>query len=127
MYCEGFQPATDWHEYVVEWTPEYVRWTIDDNECRKKTGGEDVDFLNKEQHLMMNFWTPTFAGWGDNFSDAGMPWYTRYDYVKVEKYNSSTKGFEFYWQDNFDSFDSNRWIKSDNWTFGGNSSTFYNE
>jgi len=38
----------------------------------------------------MNFWTPTFSGWDDNFSDVGMPWYTRYDYVKVEKYENGS-------------------------------------
>ena len=30
-----------------------------------------------------------------------------------------------HWQDNFDSFDYSRWLKSDGWGFGGNSSTFY--
>ena len=73
---------------------------------------------------MMNFWTPTFAGWGDNFSDYGMPWYYRYDYVKIEKYNHETGGFDFYWQDDFNSFDESRWLKSDGWSFENNSSTF---
>lgn len=54
---------------------------------RRTENTEDVHFLTKACALMMNFWTPTFAGWGDNFNDAGMPWYTRYDYVKVETYN----------------------------------------
>ena len=110
---------------MIEWAPEYISWTIDGNLCRKVEGTEDVHFTNKAQNLMMNFWTPTFQGWGDNFDDSGMPWYTRYDYVKVETYNSSTGGFDFHWQDNFDSFDSSRWLKSDGWGFGSNSSTFY--
>ena len=76
---------------------------------------------------MMNFWTPTFAGWGDDFNDAGMPWFTRYDYLKVEKYNPETLGFDFHWQDDFDSFDESKWLKSDNWNFGGSSTTFFNE
>ena len=74
---------------------------------------------------MMNFWTPTFAGWGDNFSEAGMPFYMRYDYIKVETYNKATGGFEPAWQDDFDSFDTSRWIKSENWNFGGSSTTFF--
>ena len=74
---------------------------------------------------MMNFWTPTWSPWGDNFDDADMPWYTRYDWVKVETYNAETGDFEFYWQDDFDSFDNSKWRKSELWTFGGNSSTFY--
>ena len=54
---------------------------------RRQEGTSDVKFLTKAQNLMMNFWTPTFPGWGDDFNDSGMPWYTRYDYVKVETYN----------------------------------------
>ena len=92
---------------------------------RRQEGSADVSFINKAQNLMMNFWTPTFPGWHDNFSDWGMPWFTRYDYVKVEKYNPSTGGFDFAWQDDFDSFDAGRWMKSDGWGFGDNSSTFY--
>ena len=74
---------------------------------------------------MMNFWTPTFQGWGDNFNDWDMPWYTKYDWVRVEKYNWNTGGFDWYWQDDFDSFDYSRWQKSDGWSFESNSSTFY--
>ena len=73
----------------------------------------------------MNFWTPTFPGWGDNFNEAGMPWYARYDWVRVEKYNASTGGFDFYWQDDFDYLDEGKWKKSENWSFDGNSSTFF--
>ena len=124
-YCAGFQPGTNWNDYVIEWTPSYVQWFINGNMVRRRENSPDVAFLNKPQHIMMNFWTPTFPGWGDSFSDAGMPWYARYDYVKIEKYNSSTGGFDLYWQDDFDSFDSGKWLKSDGWGFGDNSSTFY--
>ena len=86
-YCAGFQPGTDWNDYVVEWTPDYVQWFINGNMVRRQEGTSDVKFLTKAQNLMMNFWTPTFPGWGDDFNDSGMPWYTRYDYVKVETYN----------------------------------------
>ena len=54
-----------------------------------------------------------------------MPWFTIYDYVKVEKYNMKTGDFDFYWQDDFESFDSERWLKSEDKTTEGNSSTFY--
>ena len=84
-------------------------------------GNAGTDSFN----LMMNFWTPTIAGWGDDFNDADMPWYTRYDYVKVETYNRATREFELHWEDDFDSFDESRWLKSDDKSFDDNSSTFY--
>lgn len=121
----NFQPATDWHEYRIEWTPSYVKWEIDGREVRKIKDTAAVKYLNKPCHLMMNFWTPTFAGWSDGFDDSTMPWYTRYDEVKVEKYNAVKRNFDFYWRDDFSSFNSARWFKSDGWTFPDNSSTFY--
>ena len=124
-YNADFQPGSDWNEYVVEWAPTYVQWELNGALVRRDENTDDVLFLTKNCHLMMNFWTPTWSPWGDNLDDSDMPWYTRYDYVKVEKYNVETESFDFYWQDDFDSFDSKRWLKSELWTFGGNSSTFY--
>ena len=80
--------------------------------------------MNKAQNLMMNFWTPTFAGWGDGFNDWDMPWYVMYDWVEVYKYNSTTGGFDFYWRDDFTLLNTSRWLVSNNWTFGDNSSLF---
>ena len=105
------------NEYVIEWAPNYVKWLINGTQVRKTEGTAAVQFLHKPCNLMMNFWTPTFAGWSDGFNATSMPWYTRYDYVKVEKYNATTGGFDFYWQDDFNSFNSTRWFKSDGWTF----------
>jgi len=64
---------------------------------RHTEGTDAVYFLNKSCNLMMNFWTPTFPGWSDNFDAKSMPWVTKYDYVKVETYNGETEGFEFLW------------------------------
>ena len=124
-YKEEFQPASDWNEYVIEWAPDYVQWEVNGQVVRRDDSTESVDFLDKSCHLMMNFWTPTWSPWGDDLDDSDMPWYTRYDYVKVEKYNAETGGFDFYWQDDFNSFDESRWLKSDGWSFENNSSTFY--
>ena len=73
---------------------------------------------------MMNFWTPTFAGWGDGRDPSSMPWYVNYDYVETYHYNTSTKQFTFAWKDDFNSLDFKRWIVSDNWTFNDNSTKF---
>ena len=123
-YLANFVPFGGWNEYVIEWTPEHVRWKINKETVRTSTGS-DVKDLNRPMHVMMDFWTPTWSPWSDNFTGTNMPWYTKYDYVKVEKYNASTGGFDFYWQDDFDSFDYSRWQKSNGWSFESNSSTFY--
>ena len=124
MYASSeYNPGTDWHEYAFEWTPDYVAWFYDGQEVNRKTDTNSVDDLDKEQRLMMNFWTPTFDKWGNGFSNTGMPWYAKYDYVETYTWNGS--GFDFHWRDDFDSFDDSRWYKSDGWSFAGNSTTFY--
>ena len=74
---------------------------------------------------MMNFWTPTFDSWGGGLNDYSMPWYARYDYLEVHRYNWDTGDFYFHWRDDFDTFDESRWEVKEGWTFESNSSTFY--
>jgi len=123
-YLANFVPFGGWNEYVIEWTPEHVRWKINKETVRTSTGS-DVKDLNRPMHVMMDFWTPTWSPWGDKFTGSNMPWYTKYDYVKVEKYNEKTGGFDFHWRDDFDSFDEDRWFKSNGWGSGDGCSTIY--
>ena len=81
----NFDPAQNWHEYDIRWTPEHITFIIDGVERRREVHTEDdfneaLDDLNKEQHLIMSFWTPNWAA--DYLEDdSSMPWYTRYEYV----------------------------------------------
>jgi len=96
----------------------------------------EIEYMTREQHLMMNFWLPDFGDWNEGFDPVGMPWYARYDYVEVWDYVypedwDSTQGadqyhpFEFRWKDDFDTFDDTRWVKSDDWSFWENRVTFW--
>ena len=64
-YHRNFDPKDAWHIYEMEWTPHYISWTIDHNEIRRVEGADPaVRYMNKQQSIMMNFWTPTFESWG---------------------------------------------------------------
>ena len=109
----------------MEWTPHYISWSLDHKEIRRVEGADPaVRYMNKSQSIMMNFWTPTFESWGKGLDAKDMPWYLLYDYVETYTYNHETGGFDFNWKDDFDTFDTNRWHKSDNTTFDANSTTF---
>ena len=73
----------------------------------------------------MDFWTPTFKGWGDDFNDAAMPWYTEYKWVEVQDYDHTTKQFKPRWKDNFESLDLSRWTVGNDWSYDGNSSRYF--
>ena len=125
-YAHSFNPHDDWHTYELEWTPDYISFSIDGDEIRHlpATSVEAVKFMNKAQSLRMNFWTPTFHSWGKGLDATDMPWYVLYDYVEVFTYNEHLNEFEFHWRDDFNAFDSGRWHKASG-GFEANSSVFY--
>ena len=117
---------TGWHTYELEWTPEYIAYSVDGNQIRKIDNDENsaTNFMHKAQQLRMNFWTPTIPGWGDGLQADEMPWYLLYDYVEVYRYNKDSNSFEFDWRDDFNEFNQTRWHKMSG-TFESNSSVFY--
>ena len=124
-YKAGFDPKTDWHIYEMAWTPDFIAWSIDYKEVRRIDKSDpSIKLTDKPQSVMMNFWTPTFKSWAQGFDAKDMPWDVEYDYVETYVYNTETKGFDFNWRDNFNTFDTSRWHKSDNTTFDANSTTF---
>ena len=116
-YIKDFYPKPNqWHDYEIIWTPDYVAWELDGKEIRRISGTEDVHFLNKKCHIMMNYWVTSKGGWGEGFEPTAMPWYAEYDYVEVHKWNGN--GFDFHWRDDFDKpLDKSRWISSNGWGY----------
>ena len=117
-------PAADqaFHTYCIEWTPNYVRWTVDGEEVRKTEGGQASD-LKGTQGLRFNLWSSESEKWVGAFEESKLPIFQFINWVKVYKYtpNAGPDGSDFTldWTDNFDTFDSGRWGKGD-WTFDGN-------
>ena len=123
-------PAADqgFHTYGFEWTPNYVRWTIDGVEVRKtETGVSDnknqVANLIGTQGLRYNLWSSESESWVGPFDESKLPLFQFINWVKVYKYTpgqgENGSDFTLDWTDKFDSFDGGRWGKGD-WTFDGN-------
>ena len=117
-------PAADqaFHTYGLEWTPNYVRWTVDGVEVRKTEGGQ-VSQLTGTQGLRFNLWSSESASWVGQFDESKLPLFQFINWVKVYKFTpgqgENGSDFTLDWTDNFDSFNSSRWGKGD-WTFDGN-------
>ncbi|MCQ2106671.1 MAG: family 16 glycosylhydrolase [Fibrobacter sp.] len=110
------------HTYGIEWTPNYVRWTVDGVEVRKTVGGQVSD-LKLTQGLRFNLWSSEDPGWVGAFNDNNLPIFQFINWVKAYKYTpgqgENGSDFTLDWTDNFDTFDGSRWGKG-NWTFDGN-------
>jgi beta-glucanase (GH16 family) len=117
-------PAADqaFHTYAIEWTPNYVRWTVDGVEVRKTEGGQ-VTNLTGTQGLRFNLWSSESAQWVGEFDESALPLFQFINWVKVYKYTPGTgedgSDFTLDWQDDFNTFDNSRWGKGE-WTFDGN-------
>ena len=123
-------PAADqaFHTYGIEWTPTYVRWTVDGVEVRKtETGVNDsknqVANLIGTQGLRFNLWSSESQSWVGAFDESKLPLFQFINWVKAYKYTPGQgpdgSDFTLDWTDDFDTFDGSRWGKGD-WTFDGN-------
>ena len=127
-----FNPHLNFHTYSFEWTPDYVAWFIDNDEVYRQIGSH-VDSLYVSQKIMMNIWNPVYADWVGLWDSEVLPRFSYYDYVSYSTYTPGTgdsgteSNFTFSWKDNFDTFDNDRWEKSDDHTWGGNQSLFIDE
>lgn len=110
------------HTYGLEWTPNYVRWTLDGVEVRKDVGGQVVN-LTKAQGIRFNLWSSESEAWVGPFNENNLPVFQFINWVKRYKYTPGQgpdgSDFTLDWTDDFDSFNSSRWGKGD-WTFDGN-------
>ena len=120
----ALNPASDqaFHTYAIEWTPDYVRWTVDGREVRKTEGGQVANLIGT-QGLRFNLWSSESAAWVGAFDESKLPLFQFINWVKVYRYTPSEgpdgSDFTLDWTDDFDTFNDSRWGKGD-WTFEGN-------
>ncbi len=126
----AINPASNqsFHTYGMEWTPDYVAWTLDGQVVRKTVKGQNdknqvQDLGKKPQGLRFNLWSALDAGWVGAWNDNILPIYQFINWVKVYEYKpgqgDNGTDFKLLWTDNFDTFDNGRWSKGD-WTFDEN-------
>ena len=139
----AISPASNqsFHTYGMEWTPDYVAWTLDGQVVRKTVKGQESgckseannqpqnncsqvqDLGKKPQGLRFNLWSHEDAGWVGAWNDNILPVYQFINWVKVYEYKpgqgDNGSDFKLQWTDDFKTFDTERWSKGD-WTFDGN-------
>lgn len=121
VHTYGFDATSEFHLYAIVWTPEYIAWEIDSVEVRRDVVGnpdglahDQVAFMTEMQSLRFNLWASKTPSWTGKFTGIGLPVEQQIDYVRVYKYDEATKGFTFYWQDDFDGDD----IEFERWSAG---------
>lgn len=108
--------ADGYHTYTLEWTPEYVSWSLDGVLLRKTEGGQVASLVNP-QTLRFNVWSSETTSWVGAFDEASLPAYQFVSWIKYYRYENGQ--FVLDWTDEFDTLDTTRWAKG-NWTFDTN-------
>ena len=123
----NFNPQEDFHDYAIEWTPDYIAFFVDDLLIRS-VNNFYVDSMYHHQKIMMNIWQPTAVSWAGPFDENILPVYAFYDWVKYYAYvpgtgNAGTgNNFIQLWEDNFDYYNTSRWSKASHSFYGNNAS-----
>lgn len=115
---EGTAPsslADSFHTYRIDWTPDYVAFSLDGKEVRRETDKTKfAKFFDASQvkpmQLRVTLWAG-FSNWSGQVNPGNPPTATEFDYISYASYNNGQ--FMPEWKDEFDSFDSSRWTKND--------------
>jgi hypothetical protein len=80
-YDIPYDAADSFHEYTFEWTPDYIRWTVDGDTYHVFRG----DGVELSQKIMMNIWISSNTDWAGPFRPADLPANAQYDYVQYHQ------------------------------------------
>ncbi|MCB0707483.1 MAG: family 16 glycosylhydrolase [Saprospiraceae bacterium] len=125
IYTPAFNPHNAIHDYAFEWEPGIVRWFVD-GVLVNVQDQSFVDDLIHPMRIMMNLWAAEAVTWVGPWDPSIMPVSATYDYVRYYAYtpgNGTTgtgNNFSPIWEDNFDGFDSSRWVIEQDGGFNGN-------
>ena len=121
-----YNPHKAFHIYAYEWTPDYVAWFVDGYEVYRQTG-DHIRTLKRPQKIMFNIWPPDYPDWVGRLNPASLPVYAYYDWVKYYAYTPGVgDNFTLQWQDDFATYDQQRWQKATH-TWQENNSQFIPE
>ena len=125
----SFNPHAEFHDYAFEWTPESIKWFIDNQEVYSQVESI-VDDLSYSQNIMMNIWPSIWENWTGVWDETDTPKHAYYDYVKYYEYTpyngnyGTNNNFTLMWSDDFSSFNPTIWSDNSSGTFNGNWCSF---
>jgi beta-glucanase (GH16 family) len=79
-----FDPSIDFHEFACEWTPGYVRFSID-GAAVSELSPEPVAALTLDQRFVISVY-PSYEPWAGLFEPGDLPTSAEYDWVELYAY-----------------------------------------
>jgi endo-1,3-1,4-beta-glycanase ExoK len=95
------QSCAEYHDYRIEWTPDYIAWAVDGSEFRRDTGDTATAFKDNATAGMtihFNLW-PGNASFGGNIDNTTLPVHEYIAWVQYSSYDSGN--FTVEWREDF--------------------------
>lgn len=110
----------NWGIYTMDWYPDKFVWTLNGQVIRSFDNCHVPSLFKDPMGMRLNSWScqDSLASWCGQLNN-NLPAVTAYDYVKYYSYDKNTKTFKLEWQDDFNTWNNDRWGIAD-WSFGEN-------
>ena len=98
----GGNNCAQYHDYQIEWTPDYIAWSVDGSEFRRDTGDTAAAFSQNAPDGMaihFNIWAGN-SSFGGNISNTTLPVHEYISWVQYSSYDSGN--FTLQWREEFD-------------------------
>lgn len=103
----GKNLSKSYNTFILEWTPNYLKWKINDSTVRCDTGEQVRFFKDVKMQYRFNIWPTKNASWAGIFNPEKLPVHQCINYFKYSRYTpgKGKNGSDFTpdWEDNFDS------------------------
>lgn len=83
----GFDASAAFHEYQVEWTPDYVEFAVDGSPKHRWT--EHLERLGLPQNVLLTIWASSSADWAGQIDGSTTGAKVEYDWVEVYEYRDA--------------------------------------
>jgi len=120
VHNANYSFADGYHTFAIEWTPNQVRFLVDDVLIRETKGAQASDLVSPAQ-ARFNFWPPNVTEWVGPLDTSILPAHMFVNWMEYYEWNGQS--FNLAWRDDFNSFDTSRWGTAD-WTFDENQADF---
>ena len=90
--------ANAYHTFIIEWTPVYVAWFVDNVELRRTIEGQ-VNVLSSPVGIRFSLWASTSASWAGPWDDSVLPQYQFVNWITYYSYHDNH--FKWEWTDDF--------------------------
>lgn len=83
----GFNASEDFHEYTIEWTPEFIVFLVDGKLSYQYTDSKILKEIAEPMSVRMNYWISNSPEWAGPFDKSVLPLETYYDWVAYYELN----------------------------------------